>query len=159
MNKLKIYAYASQMDAGFVKVGDTAQIWDVARPAEKLKAPLSRTSVQLDARTRTLLLEFDVDNSKKIFQPGSYLRVALSYKIPSYVVIPVAAMVVRSNKTFAMILTNENKVSLRPIVIANSDGKNAQLLSGVEEGEKVILNGGESLADGDPVRPVEGEGR
>ena len=159
VDRLKVYAYASQKDAGYINVGDHAEIRDGSRPDVRVQTSLSRTGVQLDARTRTLLLEFDVDNSKGTIVSGSFVQVSMNLKTPAYVEIPVGVLVFQANKPFAAVLAEGNKAGLRPIVIAESDGKIVKVASGVEEGERLILYGGGSLSDGSPVQPKEEEAK
>ncbi|MBI5578225.1 MAG: efflux RND transporter periplasmic adaptor subunit [Deltaproteobacteria bacterium] len=154
VDRLKVYAYADQKTASSIQVGDRAYIWDSTRPEKKVFAALSRTSVQLNARTRTLLLEFDVDNRQGIFTPGSFVQVSLIFQAPTRVEIPAEALNFRDNKPFAVVLGQDNRVNFRPLVIEGSDGKTVKLQSGIEEGEKVALNAGGHLSDGDTVQPI-----
>jgi RND family efflux transporter MFP subunit len=154
VDRLKVYAYANQKTASSIQVGDRAYIWDSTRPEKKVFAALSRTSVQLNARTRTLLLEFDVDNRQGIFTPGSFVQVSLIFQAPTRVEIPVEALNFRDNKPFAVVLGQDSRVNVRPLAIEGSDGKMVKLQSGIEEGEKVALNAGGPLSDGDTVQPI-----
>jgi hypothetical protein len=45
-------------------------------------------------------------------------------------------------------------VSFRPVAIYDSDAKTVRLNSGLEEGEKVILNPGWGISEGGQVQPV-----
>lgn len=155
VDRLKIYAYADQKTASAVREDSRAEIWDAAHPEKKISAKLSRTSVQLNARTRTLLLEFDVDNSQGIFVPGSFVQVSLILQTPHYVEVPVEALVFKGDKPSVPVLTAENKVQLRPVLIADSDGKIAAIQSGVQEGDRVVLYGGDRIAEGQLVQPIQ----
>lgn len=155
VDRLKVYAYADQKSASSIHVGDRAQIWDNTRPENMVSAALSRTSVQLNGRTRTLLLEFDVDNRPEVFIPGSFVQVMLISRATARVQLPVEALTFRGSKPFAAVLGQDNRVNLRPLVIEESDGKMVKLASGVAEGEKVALNAGIDLSDGDIVQPIE----
>ncbi len=155
VGKLKVYAYSNQSVAGFIQVGDRAEIWDATRSEERVPAAVSRTSVQLSARTRTLLIQFDVDNGKNLLVPGSFVRVALKIKTPPRVEVPVEALVYRSGNPFVAVINEKNTVDLRQVAIAFSDGTTARLLSGVREGERVAMNLGAGVAEGDTVQPVE----
>jgi membrane fusion protein, multidrug efflux system len=155
VDRLKVYAYADQKAAGDIRVGDRAYIWDSTRAEKKVLATLSRSSVQLNGRTRTLLLEFDVDNRQGVFIPGSFVQVDLTSHAPARVELPVEALNFRNNQPFAVVLVQDNRVNLRPLVIEGSDGKMVKLQSGVEVGEKVALNAGADLFDGDIVQPID----
>jgi membrane fusion protein, multidrug efflux system len=152
-NRLRIYVYPDQRIASLVQVGDRAEISDTARPDVKLTATVSRTSGELDLKTRTLLVEIDCDNRDGLILAGSFVQVTLSLRMPRQVEIPTQALIIRGNKTLVGIITPDNKVNLRPVEIYESDGKTARLSSGVQEGEKVALNLGHSVEDGQMVQP------
>jgi len=58
---------------------------------------------------------------------------------------------------FVVIITDQDTVNLRPVVIAYSDGIHARLASGVNEGERVAVNPGAGIAEGAKVQPVKGD--
>lgn len=155
VDKLKVYAYSDQSNANYIRVGDHAEIWDVTRSEEKVPATVSRTSVQLNARTRTLLLQFDVDNKKRTLVPGSFVRVGLVIRTPPRVEVPVEALVYRAGgNPYVAVITEKNTVAFQQVAIAFSDGKTARLASGVQEGERVALSLGAGVIEGQEVRPV-----
>lgn len=159
VDKLKVYAYCDQANANYIQVGNAAEIRDVTRSEEPVPATVSRTSVQLSAKTRTLLLQLDVDNRKGLLVPGSFVRITLKIKTPPRVQIPVEALVYRTGDPYAAVITKENKINFRQVVIAVSDGKTARLMSGVREGERVALNLGAGVGEGDVVRPIEAKAK
>lgn len=154
-DRLRIYAYLDQRNSALVQVGDHAQVFDAARPEVRLTAKVSRTSMELDIKTRTLLTEIDVDNRSRQLMPGSFVKVALHLKMPPAVQVPCETLVVREGKTCVGILSDDHKIGYREVAVFESDGKMITICSGLLEGEKVMLNPGMSIADGDPVQPVE----
>jgi membrane fusion protein, multidrug efflux system len=154
VDKLKVRAYSDQNNANYIKVGDQAEIWDATRSDTKVPAVVSRTSVQLNPNTRTLLLEFDVDNKQEVLVPGSFIRVSLKIGTPPRVEIPANALVFRSGNPFVAVITDQDTVNLRPVVIAYSDGVHVRLASGVKEGERVAVNPGAGISEGSKVQPV-----
>jgi RND family efflux transporter MFP subunit len=157
VDKLKVRAYSDQNNANYIKVGDHADIWDATRSEARVPATLTRTSVELNPSTRTLLLEFDVDNRQQVLVPGSFVRASLTIGTPQRIEIPANALVFRSGNPFVAIITDQDTVSLRPVVIAYSDGIHVRLASGVNEDERVAINPGAGIAEGAKVRPVKAD--
>jgi membrane fusion protein, multidrug efflux system len=153
-SRLRIFIYPDQKSATFIQVGDPAEIFDSARPDITAKSTVTRISGELDQRTRTMLVEVDLDNEQGKFVPGGYLQVALRIKMPSLVEIPAGALVMRNNESFVTTLTEANRVKFLPVDIYQSDGKTVQLRSGITAGTKVILSVGETLTEGHLVQPV-----
>lgn len=154
INRIRVYVYLDQRDAALVRVGDAAVIADANRPAVRLHASVSRISGQLDDRTRTLLTEIDVDNSRGLLMAGSFVQVSLMLKTRPAVEIPAAALLTKGEKYFVAIVSSTNRVSFRPVVIYDSDAKIVKLSSGLAEGENIILNPGWGILEGDRVQPV-----
>ncbi len=153
-DKLRVYVYVDQKTAGEVQVGDPAQIFDSARPQVKVSGTVSRSSGELDGKTRTLLVEIDVNNSEGKIIPVSFVQVAIQIRTLPYFVIPAEALVMRSDKALAAIVDTDNRVSFRPITIYETNGKMVSVSEGLKDGEEVVINLGESVAEGQKVRPI-----
>ena len=52
----------------------------------------------------------------------------------------------------------DNRVTLRPITVASTDGKVLRVAAGLNEGEKVVLNLPTTVADGGKVNPAPAPG-
>jgi len=152
-DRLRIYVYPDQKIATLVRLGDRAEISDTARPDVKLTATVSRTSGELDLKTRTLLVEIECDNRDGLILAGSFVQVTLHLRMPPQVEIPAQALIIRGKNTLVGVVTPDNKVSLRPVEIYESDGVRVRLSSGVQEGEKVALNLGQNAEEGQRVQP------
>jgi len=153
-DRLRIYVYLNQRDASSVRIGDRADISDSSRPELNLTASITRVSGELDLRTRTLLAELDVNNEKGLLLAGSFAHVLLKLTAIPAVQIPAEALLMKNEKSMVAVLTSDNRVRFRPVVIADSDAKTVRLVSGLKLGEKVVLNPGWGISDGDQVQPV-----
>jgi membrane fusion protein, multidrug efflux system len=154
INRLRVYVYPDQSIAGLIRVGDSADISDSARPDVKITGTVTRTSGELDPKTRTLLVEIDVDNHENCLLAGSSVQVTIWVQTLQYVEVPVEALLIRGGKNFAGIVTPDERISFRPITIYDSNGKVLRLSSGVKEGELVTINVRNRISDGDKVEPI-----
>ncbi len=153
-DRLRIYVYLDQRDASFVHLGDHADISDPSRPGLVLSSTVSRMSGELDPKTRTLLTELDLDNTKGLIIAGSFVKVSLSLKTTPYVEVPADAILPKGDETFVAVVAAGNRVNFRRVKTAESDGKSVRIQSGLEEGETVVLNPGFGIAEGAQVQPV-----
>ena len=64
---------------------------------------------------------------------------------------PVAALFRRGGE-WAVFRVNADRAKLTPVEVGRDNGRNAQILSGIEPGETVVLYPGEQVEDGAPVR-------
>lgn len=156
-DRLRIYVYLDQRNAAFVKTGDRAEIADAARPEVRLPAQVTRISGELDVKTRTLLVEIDLDNSAGKILAGGFVQVLLTLHTPPHVQVPADAILMRGDKTLVGVVGNDNRVTFRQVTIVDSDGKAVRLGSGLTEGERVVLNPGTGIVEGELIQPVGAE--
>jgi len=149
-SRLRVYVYVDQRDAASVHRGDDA---DVAVPdGPKLHARVTRLADELDARTRTMLVEVDVDNRQGEVVAGSFVWVRLRVTNAPLVQIPAAALDLRAHRSQVGVVV-DGRLQLKPVEVADLDGESVRLRSGLKAGERVALNLGD-LQDGVLVRPV-----
>jgi membrane fusion protein (multidrug efflux system) len=153
-SRLRIYVYVDQAHAPFVRKGDAVTILDQANPGLKLEERVTRTSGEIDPKTRTLLVEIDVDNPHNRILAGSFLQVELKVRTPQYLEIPADALIVRAGQTFVAVVTPDNTVKFTQVAVAEQTGESARLLTGLNEGERVARNLGERVPEGAKIQPV-----
>jgi RND family efflux transporter MFP subunit len=151
--RLRVFVYADQRDAPFIHVGDAAEITLPDRGEVRIHAKVARLAQELDARTRMMLTEVDVDNSDGRVLPGSFVNVTLSYARPQEVQVPVEALVMRDRRAFVPVIEGDI-VHYRAVEVADDDGATARLRRGLRVGEVVALNLGDQVAEGARVQPV-----
>ena len=157
-SRLRIYIYVDQAHAAFVRTGDAVTILDQAQPSFKLQARVTRTSGEIDPKTRTLLVEIDVDNPHNRILAGSFVQAELKLQTPRYVEVPSDTLIVRGNQTVVAVITPDNTVKFTQVVVADQTGESARLLTGLNEGEHVARNLGERVAEGGKVQVVQKSG-
>jgi len=158
---LRVYVYPDQRNAHFIRVGDPVEITPPERPELHLHAAVTRTSGQLDTKTRTLLTEIDFDNRNGIILPGSFVQVNLRVRESGIgsLEVPSEALVMRGAKPFVAVVTPDNRVFYRPVVTGEDEGPWVRIVSGLTKGQRIALNLGESVADGSRVQPVASDSR
>lgn len=152
--RLRIYVYVDQGHAGFVRNGDAVTILDQAHAETRVEGRVTRTSGEIDPKTRTLLVEIDVNNPHNRILAGSFVQVELKIKTPQYVEIPSDALIVRGGQVVVAVVTPENTVKFTQVVVADQMGESVHLLTGLREGERVARSLGERVAEGGKVQPV-----
>ena len=78
LDRLRIYVYAEQKDAAFLKVGYAVDITLTENPDVHIKASVTRIAGELDEHTRMMTVEIDVDNKDQKIIPGSYVQVHIT---------------------------------------------------------------------------------
>lgn len=122
------------------------------------KGKLLFSDMTVDPSTGQVNLRAQIENPDGLLLPGQYVRVRLSQaELPAGILVPQQA-VTRSNQGDTLsIVTADGKITPRPIVIGSQKGSNWVVLSGLKEGENVMVDGFQKLQmlpPGTPVKPV-----
>ncbi len=155
LDRIRTYIYVEQKDADFIKPGYPVTITLPENPRFILKTTVTRCTGELDLKTRMMTVEIDIDNAKGELIPGSYVQVHVQVPGANKLNVPSEALVVRNNKYFVPVLDDSSKVHYREISVAENTGLKLIVSSGLKEGEKVILNLGESVLEGQRVKVVQ----
>ncbi len=153
-DSLRIFVYLAQRDAADIRRGQAVTITDPSRPNIHVTGAVTRYTGELDPNTRTLLAEVDLSNRNGTIVPGSFVQVSLAVPGQRYLEVPAEALIVRGTKNFVAVVSADNRVTFREVHILDTDGVTVRLLSGVQEGEHVALNLGDSVPEGQHVQPV-----
>jgi hypothetical protein len=102
-----------------------------------------------------LLVEIHVANPDGKLMPGMYAQVDLNLprKDPP-LLMPSDTLVVRPEGTLVAVLDRENAVHFQPITVGRDFGDRIEVLSGLTEGQKVIVNPNDSVQEGVKVHPI-----
>ena len=151
--KVRIYAYVQQADAPFVHVGDAVDVSDASNPDRKKVGSITRMTGELDQKTRTMLIQVDLDNSDTFFIPGSFAYLTLHVPLVSQPQIPVTALLMRSDQSSIAMVDGE-VVKFRPVKVASTDGATITIADGVKAGDKIAINVPDEVTDGSRIQPV-----
>jgi RND family efflux transporter MFP subunit len=151
--KVRVYAYLQQADVPFVSVGDEAVVSDATNPDRKKTASVTRMTGELDAKTRTMLIEVHIGNQDNFLVPGSFAYVTLQVKVTSYPQIPVTALLTRANQNVVAVLDND-VVRFRPVKVASTDGAVVSLAEGLKPGERIAINVPDEVTNGSRIQAV-----
>jgi RND family efflux transporter MFP subunit len=151
--RLRIYAYVQQADAPFVHNGDPVEISDASNSNRTKMASVTRMTGELDQKTRTMLIEVDVDNSDGFLIPGSFAYLALRVPLKSSPQIPVTALLTRGDKSTVAVVDNDT-VHFKPITVSSTDGAIITVADGVKAGDKIAINVPDEVIEGSHIQPV-----
>lgn len=154
-SKLRIDAFVQQQDAPFVHAGDGVDIVDAANAGRKIKATLTRVSGSLDPRTRTMLVEAQLDNPKNMLLGGSFAYMTLHVPEPAATQIPVGALITRGSDQFIALVDKDSRLHFVKITVASTDGDTITLAEGLKPGTAIAVDLPDDATDGALVQPMQ----
>lgn len=147
---------AAWVDAGFEDPtkGDSVTILGQAVAGGAKEARVTRTSLQLDAQSRTLAAEIDLDNPDLKWLPGAFVTVKILLEERADVfTLPVAAIVKDGAATVCCVVVN-GKIEHRKVELGLRVGNDVQVASGLDGSEMVVLARASSLVPGQAVEII-----
>ena len=152
-HKLRIYVYVPQLYAAGMRPGLNAQLEFADHPRQHFSAQVTSTANALDANSRTLQVELQIDNPQGELLPGSYVEVKFS--LPSNansLRIPANTLLFRGPNLQVATVDDGRHVRLRNIVEGRDFGTEVEALAGITVNDTLIVNPPDSAADGMEVR-------
>ncbi|AJO78400.1 MdtA/MuxA family multidrug efflux RND transporter periplasmic adaptor subunit [Pseudomonas sp. MRSN 12121] len=131
------------------------EAWD--RGDQKLQASgvLQSLDNQIDTTTGTLKFKARYENRDQALFPNQFVNVRLlADTLKNVVLVPSAAVQFGTNGTFVYALDGDNKVKVRALQIGDSNGDSTVIKSGLDAGDRVVLEGTDRLKDGSAVEVV-----
>jgi RND family efflux transporter MFP subunit len=152
---LRVFVNVPQTFSAGITAGQTAAVYRREEPDKQRAGKVTRTADALDPNTRTLLTQVDVPNPDDVLRPGMYLQVKFNFdrKI-SPLMIPGAALATRTKGARVVVLDGQHRVHYRNVQLGRDYGAEVEVLSGLKDGEQVVVHPGDDLPEGTVVEPV-----
>lgn len=163
-----------------VEIADLSQVWLVADVPEtnagglvegqaveaeisalanlKVNGTLSFVSHTLNPETRTVRVRMDVPNPARRLKPAMLATMALRDHAEKRQVVPVSAVVREGDAELIFVERSPGVYVLRPIVLGGEFGNRRVLASGIQPGEKIVIDGAFHLNNERRRRAVRGPG-
>jgi RND family efflux transporter MFP subunit len=152
---LRVHVFVPQIFATLIKVGEKATVFRREAPEQQFTGEVTRTADALDPATRTLLTEVQVANPKDELRPGMFLQVRFIFqRLQVGVMVPSAAILIRDDASQVAVLDDQNRVSYQKVQLGRDFGAEIEVLSGLHEGQTVLVYPGDQLPVGTVVEPV-----
>lgn len=154
---VKLYVGISEMDYTRVKKNDTVTLTADALPGKTFTGRIARIYPTIDAATHTFTAEVNVANSDRLLRPGMYARVTVNFGSNHSIVVPDDCVVKQqgSGVRSVFVLQADNTVKEIVVTLGRHFGTEYEILSGVAEGDKVVVKGQASLKNGSKVNVQE----
>ncbi len=137
----------------YIKIGDQV---NVRVPALDRDFPgrVARFSVDVTGSTRTMHTEVDVPNPQGVLIPGVYAEATIALeRNGDALVVPLQAVNQGTARTSVFIVDQSNKIEDREITLGIQTESNAEVLSGLHDGDQVVISDRSGLRPGEIVHP------
>ena len=154
LKPLRIYAAVPQSASIAMKDGDQVGVTVREYPQRTFPGTITRRSTALNADTRTMLIEVDLDNTDGALLPGMYAMVTFAVSSTSGApMVPDDALVFHGGKVFVPVV-RDGRLHLAEVTLGYDDGVNVEVTSGISDSDIVAINVGQAAHEGEIVQPV-----
>ncbi len=137
----------------YIKVGDQVNV-RVPSLDKDFPGRVARFSVDVTGSTRTMHTEVDVPNPGGVLIPGVYAEATLTLdRKGDALVVPLQAINQEGNKVTVLIVDQSNAIQSREIALGIQTENDAEVLSGLREGDEVVIGDRSGLRSGEAVHP------
>lgn len=151
---VRVFTNVPQSSAPAVLGATTAQVQFRELPGRVFSGKVTRSSQAIDPTSRTLLAEVDLPNSDGKILPGMFATVtfAVNNATPP-VLIPANALFVRTAGPQVFVVDANHVAHLRNLVLGRDFGSTTEVISGLQQGDTVVLSPSDAVTDGTKVDP------
>ncbi|MEM7474974.1 MAG: efflux RND transporter periplasmic adaptor subunit [Planctomycetota bacterium] len=156
-NKVRIHVPIPENHAPFVQPGDKLTITFPAFASEPpLEVAVTRVSSSLDASTRTVTAEAEVENPEGKWLPGMFgeATVGLETNVATNMLPARAVRFDEQGKAFVYLVDANNSVTIAEVQTGMDTGNEIEILSGVDLGQTVIGPHLARFTEGQIVEPL-----
>lgn len=153
---VKMLVGVSESDYTRIGKGDKVTLTVDALPGRNYNGTIRRIYPTIDAATHTFNVEVSVPNTSRELRPGMYAKVNLTFGQNYSIVVPDVAVVKLQGSGQRNVFVVENGEAVeKPVTLGKHfDGK-YEILSGISEGELVVVKGQSTLRSGAKVAVIE----
>jgi RND family efflux transporter MFP subunit len=142
---------------GQVFEGQNAALRVTTYPGQDFPAVVTSVAPVADTDTHTFAVKITPIDEEGVLRSGMYADVSiLAEEKQETLLVPRAAVILVNNQETVYVVKENNTVEQREITTGLVNGSYAEILSGLEPGETVVIAGQPNLVNGAPVEIVTG---
>lgn len=124
-----------------IQPGEPCEVHLVAYPGETFTGRVSRIADTVDLQTRTIKVWVELENPQGRFRPGMFVSIRHIEAVQPVPVVPAGA--VRQGNSHATVFVERNPGQFQetPVTVGKRIGDNIPILTGLQAGERVVIDG------------------
>jgi RND family efflux transporter MFP subunit len=136
----------------YLHTGDPVEVLVDSLGGRKFSGKITRSTGKVDEDTRTMMFEIEVPNAKLEVAPGMYATVVLKVENhPNALAVPIEAVTGKNNAV--LVVNAKSEIESRPVTLGVEMPDKYEVLSGLKEGDLVLVGNARHLQPGQKVEP------
>jgi len=153
LNPVKVEVNVPERFLSQLKAGQTLEIGVATFPGRKFKGQVYFIAPFVDPATRTALVKARIANPDFELKPGMFANLDLTLQIRDHaIVIPEPALMLSGDRTMVFVVDKNLVAQLRDVNIGVRLAGQVEILKGLGDGDRVIVEGLQKTRPGGPVK-------
>jgi multidrug efflux pump subunit AcrA (membrane-fusion protein) len=156
--EMQIVIRADETQVSQLQVGQTANISVEGFPKEAFNGTVKGIAPVLDPRTRSVAVQIDVPDPQGKLKPGMFAQLAVQLgqrasvlMVPKEAVLRVGAVDPTAPAQSIIYTVAESRVHKQVVSLGATDGKNIEIVQGLQEGIDLVLNPRPDFLEGELI--------
>jgi len=145
---MKASLQVSDKDVSKIKVGQKAEVKIDNAPEKIFTGKVIFVSPEADNFAGTFLCKIAVKNEDNLLRHNQFVRIRIKLRTAENALVIPETAIVDSQRIF---IVQNGKAVEKKVTVGVQNEKYAQIINGISEGEKVVIEGLVGLKNGDPV--------
>lgn len=139
----KVYAVAEvpERQIDLIEKGQEVDILIPSINDKPIKGKLIYVSDIVNPETRTVMVRSEISNADREIKPDMLVSMLVQSKPISKLSVPVKSIVRQNDKNYVFVQISPNKYRLREVDVGDDFNGMVAIVSGVEEGETIVIDG------------------
>ena len=142
LSKVWVMALVKEKYFGAIKQGDRVEIYTDAHPNKIIWCTIYYIGEMLDEETRSLEVIVECNNADRELKLGMFCETHFLSSPTKAVILPATAVMQEQDNDFVFIEIAKGKFLLRKVETESVKNGNARIISGISEGENIVVEGG-----------------
>lgn len=156
MDQVKINLNATEKDIIHLDSGQEVKVNVMSMSEREFTGELTSVAPAANAQTRGFPLEVTLNNDGHLIKPGMFAEVELKTQVVSDVLVIDRKAILEEGSKQTVFVVKDDKAYLKEVILGLINDRVAQVVSGLNEGDSLVVKGQEYLSDGMPVSVVPG---
>lgn len=158
VSKLLAKAIVGEAQVAKLSLGTQVKVKVGALQNKEFVGVITRISPTAAMPSRTFTAEITISDTQGILKPGMFVNAEVPSSVrQSALVVPEGALVSREDQKTVFVVGSDNKVMQKVIKLGYVGEGIAEVLEGLQEGDRIVLTGQNKLKDGSSISAA-GEG-
>lgn len=153
VSKLRLVLAIPESAAAQIRLGDPVKV-NVDALHKEFQGKVARFAAALDQQTRTMETEIDFENGDGQLLPGMYSETNLALRgKDNALTVPLEAVSRNGSDATVLSVGSHNEIEEKHVKLGLEDSARVEVLSGVNEGDRVVIGNRGQFRPGERVQP------